>query len=295
MPIPIAQLNTWKNQGGTTSSALAYAAIERALTAPTSPLRGKNITLFLQGSYRNHTNVHADSDIDVVCLFDDTQTTNSATLPLADQQRIAQGPPAGYLIQDLRRDVLSSLRSAFGTERVHDGRRAIQVNTGHGREADVVPAIRYLHYYSQFLLPPAFHEGIALLGGNQWIYNFPRQHIANGEAKNAMARTGGNYKPTVRLFKNARSKAVERGLLADGDAPSYFIEGMLYNVPDNLFTADAEDTFVDVFNHLDQSNLATLMSQNGIIPLVGHSSTQWQVDAAQRFLAGLRRLWNEWQ
>lgn len=294
MPIPVAQLNTWTNQGGTTASAAAYAAIRNALTSPTSALRGRAVDVFLQGSYRSNTNIYGDSDIDVVCLFDGTVTTNSATLPIAHQQGIAQGPPANYLVQDLRRDVITSLRSAFGASQVRDGSRAVQVNTGHGREADVVPVIEYRHYYPQVLLIPGSHQGVAFLSGTQWIYNFPRQHIANGEAKNAATRTNGNYKRTVRLFKNARNRAVERGFLADGDAPSYFVESMLYNVPDHLFTPDAEDTFVNVFNHLNQANLIAMMSQNGIIPLIGASGTQWQIDASQRFLAGLRRLWNEW-
>ena len=39
----------------------------------------------------------------------------------------------------------------------------------------------------------------------------------------------------VRVFKNMRNTMIEKGLLADGVAPSYFIEGMLSNVPNDKF------------------------------------------------------------
>lgn len=297
MSIPSTQLGTWTNIGGTTASSNAYAAIDRALTAaPTSTVRGRNFDIFLQGSYRNRTNIYGDSDIDVVCVFRDTNTTNYATLPVIDQRLVPQGPAAVYLVGDFRRDVLASLRAAFGAGRAQEGTRAIHVDTGHGREADVIPSIRYYHYYRPGPLSPQLfaHEGIAFLSRNQWIYNFPRQHIENGEGKNAVGRTNSNYKPTVRMFKNARNAAVDRGLLARDDAPSYFVEGLLYNAPDALFTTDAEATFVNVFNHLDQSVLNNMVSQNGIIPLIGMTSTQWQLAAAQRFLAALRQLWLTW-
>jgi hypothetical protein len=40
----------------------------------------------------------------------------------------------------------------------------------------------------------------------------------------------------VRVFKNMRNSMIEKGFLAEGVAPSYFIEGMLWNVPNDRFT-----------------------------------------------------------
>jgi hypothetical protein len=72
MTIPSNQLSTWTNQGGTTASSNAYAAINRALNAPASFVLGTHFDVFLQGSYRNATNIHGDSDIDVVCALNET-------------------------------------------------------------------------------------------------------------------------------------------------------------------------------------------------------------------------------
>lgn len=287
MPIPSAQLSTWTNPGGTTASANAYAAINNALAAAGSSVRARDYEPFLQGSYRNTTNIYGDSDIDVVLALNETRVDNRPFLSPQDQRLVSQGAPAAYPIQSFRRDVVAALRTAFGANRVRQGSRAIHVDTGYGREADVIPSIRYYQYYRPALLVPlAHHLGIAFLCENQWIYNFPKQHIENGQAKNAPLRTNGRYKPTIRMFKNARNSAIARRLLNENDAPSYFVEGMLYNVPDHLFTADPEETFVGVFNHLNFQQGDTLISQNGIIPLIGTVATQWPLASAQRFMGG---------
>lgn len=295
MPIPSAQLSRWMNLGGTTASGNAYAAIDRALTAHNSGVRGRDYEIFLQGSYRNATNIYGDSDIDVVLALNETTINNSPTLSQNDRLSIPQGSPAAYPIESFRRDVITTLRAAFGANSVREGSRAIHVDTGHGREADVVPAILYYHFYRNvFLAQLSHHLGIAFLAGTEWIYNFPKQHIDNGQAKNTPLRTNGRYKPTVRMFKNARNSAVTKGFMNADDAPSYFVEGLLYNVTDQLFTNDPEEAFIGIYNHLHPRQGNTLTSQNGIIPLIGTASTQWQLASTQRFMAGLRRLWDEW-
>ena len=53
----------------------------------------------------------------------------------------------------------------------------------------------------------------------------------------------------VRVFKNMRNSMIEKKLLADGVAPSYFIEGMLSNVPNDKFTGDYVDMVVGIRAH----------------------------------------------
>src|SRR5205085_1260386 len=103
-----------------------------------------------------------------------------------------------------------------------------------------------------------FHEGVAFYSGGTRIENFPKQHSENITAKHQA--TKGNFKPMVRVFKNMRNTMIENKLLADGVAPSYFIEGMLSNVPNDKFTGDYGDMWVACFNWLvaaDESKLAT--------------------------------------
>jgi tRNA nucleotidyltransferase (CCA-adding enzyme) len=81
MAIPLAQLVTWSNQGAVTTSSAAYASIKHALTKNTSPLVGKGLDIFLQGSYANDTNIYGDSDVDVVVFYDETFHYDWSQLP----------------------------------------------------------------------------------------------------------------------------------------------------------------------------------------------------------------------
>jgi hypothetical protein len=56
--------------------------------------------------------------------------------------------------------------------------------------------------------------------------------MSNATDKHRNARE--RYKSTVRMFKNARNEMDERGIFDKGDAPSYFIECLLWNVPNSV-------------------------------------------------------------
>jgi len=80
----------------------------------------------------------------------------------------------------------------------------------------------------------SYFEGISFFAADGTrIDNFPDHHSQNLTAKHQA--TASRYKPAIRIFKNIRSKLIERGLLLKGEAPSYYIEGLLYNVPNELF------------------------------------------------------------
>ncbi|MCX8519801.1 MAG: hypothetical protein ORN21_06685 [Methylophilaceae bacterium] len=55
-------------------------------------------------------------------------------------------------------------------------------------------------------------------------------------------------KPMVRVFKNMRSNMVEKRLIAANLAPSYYIESLLYNVPDNKFTTNYQHCVYNILN-----------------------------------------------
>jgi len=96
------------------------------------------------------------------------------------------------------------------------------------------------------------------------------------------------------MFKNARNAATERGLLVDGAAPSYFVECLLSNVPDECYSASVSDTYFDVIRHLSYDSIAGYQCQNGELPLFGPGSTQWNTIDANAFIQALVTLWNKW-
>jgi len=107
---------------------------------------------------------------------------------------------------------------------------------------------------------------------------------ATAQTKNGTGRTYGHYKPIVRMFKNARRYLVEKGRLANGLAPSYFIECLLYNVPDHLFTADRQAAMRGILEWLLASNKNGFGCQNGQVPLFGPTPEQWNPVLADQLI-----------
>jgi hypothetical protein len=298
MPIPIAQLNTWTHQGGTSASSAAYASICNALTKSSSPLAGRNIDIYLQGSYANATNIYSDSDIDVVVFYPDTFCKDMSALPHALQQlHETTFAPATYQWSHLRDDVLSALRAQYGTGAVTLGRKSIKVVTSDGRKpSDVVPAVQFRRYATFVDLNNlTAHWGIQFFdSSNNPIVNYPRYHIQRGEDKNQESRTARQYKQTIRIFKNFRNYLIDHGLLADGVAPSYCIECALSNVPDGLFVGQLTTTIPATINYLLNTPYAGFLCQNGVTPLIGDGPTQWSAGNFSTFVVTAKRAWDNW-
>jgi len=81
--------------------------------------------------YANATNIYADSDIDVVVLYEKTYYWDVSALT-PDQQHLHQSflVPATYPWLSLRDDVLAALRSYYGNSRAWLGKKSIKVETG---------------------------------------------------------------------------------------------------------------------------------------------------------------------
>jgi hypothetical protein len=131
---------------------------------------------------------------------------------------------------------------------------------------------------------------------NRWIVNYPKIHYDNGVTKNSASSTNGWYKPTVRLFKNARTYLVNIGDIPADLAPSYFLECLLYNVPDDKFGSDFQSTFCNVINWLLlEADFSQFVCQNEELHLFGNTPEQWSEDKARRFLQAMVKLWEDWR
>jgi hypothetical protein len=299
MAIPEPQLETWSHQGASVTASATYNSIQTALDALSSPVRGMNYQVYLQGSYKNTTNIRGDSDVDVVVELDSPFYPDLSALPAAQVQQFrATHHDATYLWADFRRDSLQALRAYYGALSVVEGDKSLKVRGGAGRlPADVVPALR-LKKYNYFQSPQVegYVEGIKFFArrDSREIINFPKPHYENGVAKQSTARTGGRYKPIVRIFKNARTYIVDNGGLADDVAPSYFLECFLYNAPDEAFQGTLQQAFAEVFRWLWSATPSTLMCQNAELPLFGGSPEQWEVQKSRVLLQAIANLWDTW-
>lgn len=295
MAIPESQLETWSRHGATASATALYERIRTGLQSDPA-LQGRNFEVFLQGSYRNSTNIRGDSDVDVVAMLTDTYMPEYGALD-AYTRSVVEGraSTATYKLTDFRRDVLGAIRRSFPMHNVTEGGKSIKIpRTSNNIPADVVPSLQYrLYLPSQGLLADAnYIEGIWLrdVQRNYSVVSYPKRSYDNGVAKHG--RTNQWYKPTVRIFKNARGWLEDNGLMQSGTASSHAIECLLYNVPDEQFGVSYGDTFVNVVNWLNGADLTNFVCQNGIQRLF--DSGRWTTQYARTYIDALIQMWNQW-
>jgi hypothetical protein len=298
MAIPESQLDTWSKQGSVTQSAATYSTVKRALESTSSPFSFQSFATFLQGSYANDTNVYRESDVDVVIRLDSTYYHDAYTLPADQYAAFERSNPgsAAYGLPQFKAEVSSWLAQNFGRE-VQPGPKAIFIpGNGSRRDCDVLPCARFKYYYHFRSAVDEHHvEGICFfLRDGTKIVNFPKQHGENCTAKHQL--TNGWFKPTVRVYKNMRNYLVNQKALRDGLAPSYFIEGLLWNVPTGSYGTNFESTVVNTFNYLTETDRSGFRCANNIHYLLrDNSHTSWSLADCQTFLDAIRTLWNNWR
>ncbi len=78
-------------------------------------------------------------------------------------------------------------------------------------------------------------------------------------------------------------------------APSYYIEGMLYNVPTNLFGQNYATTVLNCLQWVWGAQAATLICANGQSLLLGDNSpTAWPGADYRAFILAAATFWDEW-
>lgn len=199
-----------------------------------------------------------------------------------------------YPYADYKADVIAALVKSFGAADVNPDKKAVKIKAnGNRRSADVVVATQFRRYYSG-LLGPQFEPGICFFNSSgSRIANYPKQHSANCTTKHQ--ETNEWFKPMVRILKNMRSRLVDDGSIEQGSAPSYFIEGLLYNVPNEKFGISYDDTFVAAINWILQAERKNFVCANGQYYLTRDSVAEcWPCGNCDAFLTALTQLWNEW-
>jgi hypothetical protein len=298
MPIPESQLETWSHQGAIAGSRDTYATVKRALESSSTGYAGKDYTVFLQGSYWNDTNIYGESDVDVVIRFDDVFFYDISALSKEEQETfqstVGGGVTYGYL--EFKRDVVSALESSFGNDSVKVGKKAVMIDaSGNRRKADVLVASQFRRYrsYSAYRTDD-YLRGIAFFtDAFQRVENFPQQHSANMTTRHQA--TNSWLKPSVRILKNMRRRMEADGLIQKGLAPSYFLEGLLYNVPNEQFGRSYEDTMVNSLNWLLSADRSALLCANEAYYLrrdVAHVC--WRPTDCDAFLDALVKFWENW-
>ena len=284
MSIPESQLETWANQGSVSRAKSTADSVKNALNYYDKWPENIEFQVYLQGSYKNSTNIRGDSDVDVVARLNSTFHNN-----LSDHQKKILGlTTASYQWEAYRADVLKALISYYGANQIVEGNKTLKVKAvGNRLPADVIACAQYREYNS--VSHYDYVEGICFWTRNESrrIINYPKIHYDNGVSKHQ--DTNKWYKSVVRMFKNMRTHLLE------DQTPSYFLECLIYNVPSPKFGKSYQDSFREVINWLSQCDNETIsefVCQNKQQKLFGNSPEQWNVPQAKKFIENAISLWN---
>ncbi len=194
----------------------------------------RNIEVFPQGSYRNGTNVRASSDVDIcvrcmdVCFNDVPPSYSLSHFGLSD---------ATYTYAEFKNEVEHALRAYLGSGAVSRGKKAFDLHANTYRvDADVVPTFEHRRYLVQNGTYYYISGSELRPDGGGSIVNWPHQNYENGTGKNT--ETGTRFKKLVRVLKRLRDEMVAEGSAAAQPIPSYLIECLVWNAPNQAFVHD---------------------------------------------------------
>ncbi|MEX2347852.1 MAG: nucleotidyltransferase [Balneolaceae bacterium] len=300
MSISETQLSTWAHQGSITQSAKTYDSIKNCIDN-ISWKDDVSYDIYLQGSYKNSTNVRGDSDVDLVVEFTSVFYSNKKQLPPDQLQEFNDYHSDGkYKLSAFRDSVLKRLKEHYGEHNIEIGSKSIKVIGNSGRlDCDVVCCAQYREYRSFSKINTSdYNRGIVFWTNNserEKVVNFPKSHYENGVDK--QSRCNSNYKSSVRIFKNLKQKLVERGLLDADIAPSYFLECLLFNINDSVYKSTTfQNRIQSILQELEKyskEDLEKFVCQNYQRYLFGASDQQWSIDSFIKVRDGLLKYWDE--
>ncbi|WP_276259001.1 hypothetical protein [Haloglomus litoreum] len=255
---------------------------------------GLEFTTYLQGSYRNTTMVYDSGDVDILVIRTDTYHADFSEAP-ATSTEVAPARNPRQMFDEHAEGVYRTLQAQYGARNIERGEKAIGVESDDlPLGADVVPCLQYRRFWTR---QPGNHmKGIVFWADDGTkIVNFPRRHRIMGERYNEWC--DGNYKATIRIFKNFRNALVERGTIDKEVAPSYFIECLLSNVEvTTIAEDDIRERVEGILQELEsdaEDDFAGYTVQHGMQSLFGEETTQWDVAKAREFVEASQTFYNE--
>lgn len=264
----------------------AERAIRKAIDA-SAKLSAKTIEVFAQGSYANRTNVRQDSDVDICVLYKD------AFFPDYSMSQGLNGPLLGftdapYPYTEFKNDVEAALKSYFGAGSVTRGKKAFDVHANTYRvDADVVPCFEHRRYMGT-VESHWYNSGTQLFPDNGGkIINWPRQNYRNGVSKNDA--TGRRFKAVVRILKRLRNEMVENGHKVAEPIPSYLIECLVWNVPNegfghDTYSADVRYALAHLWNETRSDEACKEWGEINELKYLFRPSQPWRRDQVNSFL-----------
>lgn len=167
------------------------------------------ITILLQGSYANNTNIKRYSDVDVSVIY-------SPIIPLSLDKSFMK----------FKEDIYNALVKKFGSDVERKNKSICVSGNTYRKSIDVVPA---------FSITNNLLDGIQFLTDKgEKIINYPLKQILNENKKNK--DTGYKFKRYVRIIKNIKEDMEASNISSAKNIGSFQVESLLWNISDEVFT-----------------------------------------------------------
>ncbi len=285
------RFNSWSKGPGITEQERCENAerMVRDAICVHPAFKNRNMRVFLQGSYRNRTNVRMDSDIDVCVQCLDTVYFTFDHAPGLTMEALGFSPST-YHFAELKQDVEDALVARFGRRYVDPGNKAFNISENTYRvTADVVPTFEHRAYFRDNLGNVSYASGTVLEDNctGRLIYNWPDQHHRNGIRKRE--ETSRQFKKKVRILKNLCNEMVEAGLPNAAKMASFLLECLVYNCSFNAFNQpthydDIRAVILESWNATRSDQTAATMLEVNELKYLFHYAQPWDRTTVHAFL-----------
>lgn len=260
----------------------AERAVRNAINA-SAKLNSRDIRVFVQGSYRNRTNVREDSDVDIGVLCYDSFFFN---LPEGYTRENFDIGSATYSYSQYKDEVGEALISYFGNNAVRRGNKAFNIReTTYHVEADVAPFFEHRRYSAT----GSYLSGVQLRPDNGGkVINWPEQHYENGVNKNNI--THRRFKTLVRIVKSLSNEMADTGITIAQSIAGFLNECLVWNVPDDDFghttyTGDVRSCLAFLFNNTMRDDQCSEWGEVSELKYLFRPSQKWTRQQAHDFIS----------
>ncbi len=217
----------------------AEGMVKKAINADDN-LRSLDISVFAQGSYKAHTNVRQNSDVDICIRYNTTFFPQYPTGKSGADYGHSPGTMDFYPFKNM---VQHALESYFGRTGVTRGNKAFDIHANTYRiDADVVPTFEHRRYAEDG--SNRYLSGVKFISDDGVeIINWPQQSYDNGVTRNL--DTGRKYKRVIRILKRLRDKMQEDNIIEAMNIPSFLIECLVWNTDLYAFSKDSYTKIVE--------------------------------------------------
>jgi hypothetical protein len=174
------------------------------------------------------------------------------------------------------------------------GKKAFDIRENTYRiSADAVPCFEHRRYRKDgnWTKP----TGTAFVPDDGWrIVNWPDQNYNNGVTNNDA--TGGRFKDVVRILKRLRYKMCDEHIAAAAPIPSFLVECLVWNAPNNAFghdtyTSDVREVLANLFNDTIKLETCEEWGEINELKYLFKGGTPWTLAQAHAFIGAA---WDYW-